>query len=139
MALTQKQALFIAAYQLDPNATNAALKAGYSSKSADQIGSRMIRQPKILAEIEQWRAEKRQDLTKDDFIDKAMGVYETLDNVEANKPRFLEIAGKTLGYLGGNGEVRPTQVNLTQINVNATGTKGINDLWQATRDLLGND
>jgi len=40
--LTQKQRLFVAAYTREANATRAAIAAGYSAKTAQQAGSRLL-------------------------------------------------------------------------------------------------
>lgn len=47
--LTAKQRRFVEAY--DGNATQAAIAAGYSEKTAEVIGHENLRKPKILAEI----------------------------------------------------------------------------------------
>ena len=40
--LTEKQQRFVEEYLIDLNATQAAIRAGYSAKTADQQGSRML-------------------------------------------------------------------------------------------------
>jgi len=47
LALTNKQKRFIAEYLVDFNATQAAIRAGYSEKSAYSIGSENLRKPEI--------------------------------------------------------------------------------------------
>lgn len=42
MALTDKQQRFVAEYLVDRNATQAAMRAGYSEKTAQQQGSRLL-------------------------------------------------------------------------------------------------
>ena len=42
MSLTPKQARFVAEYLVDTNATQAAIRAGYSSKTADVQGPRLL-------------------------------------------------------------------------------------------------
>ncbi len=51
MALTQKQKAFIEEYLIDRNATQAAIRAGYSKKSARQVGSENLSKPYILEVI----------------------------------------------------------------------------------------
>jgi phage terminase small subunit len=46
-ALTARQALFIAEYLKDFNATQAAIRAGYSKRSARSIGSELLTNPDI--------------------------------------------------------------------------------------------
>lgn len=51
--LTPKQSLFIKEYLIDLNATQAAIRAGYSKKTAEIIGHENIRKPKIAAAIQE--------------------------------------------------------------------------------------
>ena len=53
MPLTAKQARFVAEYQVDLNATQAAIRAGYSPTSAHVTASRMLSDAKIRAAVEQ--------------------------------------------------------------------------------------
>ena len=45
--LTQRKALFVAEYRKDLNATKAAIRAGYSPKTANQAGARLLVDVKI--------------------------------------------------------------------------------------------
>jgi phage terminase small subunit len=59
--LTAKQEMFIQEYMVDLNATQAAIRAGYSEKTAKSIGQENLTKPAIRARIEelqQKRAEK---------------------------------------------------------------------------------
>lgn len=49
--LTNKQQMFILEYLKDLNATQAAIRAGYSKKTAMTIGGENLRKPQIQAEI----------------------------------------------------------------------------------------
>jgi phage terminase small subunit len=51
MALTNKQKAFIDEYLVDFNATQAAIRAGYSEKSAYSIGWENLRKPEIIEAI----------------------------------------------------------------------------------------
>jgi len=51
MALTQKQGLFVDEYLIDLNATQAAIRAGYSKKTAGQIGDENLKKPQIAQAI----------------------------------------------------------------------------------------
>lgn len=50
-ALTPKQERFVAEYLIDLNATQAAIRAGYSVRTAEKIGSENLYKPEIAAEI----------------------------------------------------------------------------------------
>lgn len=58
--LTAKQARFVDEYMLDLNATQAAIRAGYSEKTAQEIGAENLSKPIIAAEIERRRAYRSQ-------------------------------------------------------------------------------
>lgn len=62
MALTDKQRLFCDEYLIDLNATQAAIRAGYSEKTARKIGSENLSKPDIRAYIEIRLAEKEDAL-----------------------------------------------------------------------------
>ncbi len=57
MKLTVKQQRFVDEYLIDLNATQAAIRAGYSSNSAEQQGSTLLRNPKVRAHIDSRMAE----------------------------------------------------------------------------------
>ncbi len=67
MALTPKQKRFVAEYLVDLNATAAAIRAGYSKKTAEVIGYENLRKPQIEAAINQAirEREKRTEITQD--------------------------------------------------------------------------
>lgn len=52
MSLNAKQKIFVAEYLVDGNATRAAKAAGYSAKTAGQMGFENLKKPEIAAEIE---------------------------------------------------------------------------------------
>lgn len=54
--LTLKQRRFIEEYLRDPNATQAAMKAGYSAKTAESIGGENLRKPRIAKILEEREA-----------------------------------------------------------------------------------
>lgn len=49
--MTPKQTRFIAEYLIDLNATQAAIRAGYSAKTASSIGEELLRKPEIAAAV----------------------------------------------------------------------------------------
>ena len=68
--LTRKQRLFVAEYLVDLNATQAAIRAGYSAKTAGWIGPQLLGKTHIAAEIEKAMAnrEKRTLVTADAVV-----------------------------------------------------------------------
>lgn len=53
MKLTAKQAAFVREYLVDLNATQAAIRAGYSSHRADAIGYENLRKPELARAIQE--------------------------------------------------------------------------------------
>lgn len=69
-ALTPRQAAFVREYLVDLNATQAAIRAGYSEKTAYRTGADNLRKPQIaeaVAAAQSERAERLQ-LTADDVL-----------------------------------------------------------------------
>lgn len=54
--LTPKQARFVDEYLIDLNATQAAIRAGYSEKTADKIGSQLLGKTRVLEAIQKGQA-----------------------------------------------------------------------------------
>ena len=71
MKLTPKQARFVQEYLIDLNAAQAAIRAGYSAKTARVIGHENLIKPDIAAAIEKAMAERaeRTELTADWVVD----------------------------------------------------------------------
>lgn len=70
MALTEKQKRFADEYLIDLNATQAALRAGYSKKTAYSIGQENLKKPEIQTYIQerQKEREKRTEITQDQVL-----------------------------------------------------------------------
>ena len=68
--LTPRQAAFIQNYLIDLNATQAAIRAGYSERTARSQGQRLLTNVDIAAEIEAAQAERaeRLEVTQDDVV-----------------------------------------------------------------------
>lgn len=70
MGLRGKQGLFVAEYLKDLNGKQAAIRAGYSPRSAESTASTILRNPKVqaaIAEAQQRRSE-RIELKADDIV-----------------------------------------------------------------------
>lgn len=68
--LTAKQQRFVDEYLIDLNATQAAIRAGYSEKTAFSIGTENLRKPLIQKAIQQRKQarEQRTEITQDRVI-----------------------------------------------------------------------
>ena len=56
--LTKKQERFVYEYLIDLNATQAAIRSGYSKKSAYSIGFENLKKPEIIEAIQRASAER---------------------------------------------------------------------------------
>ncbi len=70
MALTSKQKRFIDEYLIDLNATQAAIRAGYSEKTAAEQGARLLINVKVQKEIQKRMRDReiRTEVTQDEVI-----------------------------------------------------------------------
>lgn len=70
MALTEKQKRFVDEYLVDLNATQAALRAGYSEKTAYSIGQENLKKPEIQLRLQerQKAREGRTEITQDKVL-----------------------------------------------------------------------
>lgn len=59
-ALTPKQSAFVREYLIDLNGTKAAIRAGYSKKSADEIAAQLMKRPHVKAAVEAAIAKRSQ-------------------------------------------------------------------------------
>lgn len=69
--LTEKQKRFVAEYLIDLNATQAAIRAGYSAKTAKSVGSENLTKPDIAAAIAkfQQKVAKKAEITVHSLAD----------------------------------------------------------------------
>lgn len=85
--LTPKQRKFVDEYLIDLNATQAAIRAGYSKKTANRIASENLSKPVIQAAIEARRAELAENtgITPEKVIAElaAIGFSNIIDIIEA--------------------------------------------------------
>ncbi len=79
--LTEKQQRFVEEYLIDLNATQADVRAGYSAKTADQQGSRMLANVKVQQEIGERMAERS----------RRIGVNQDRVVVELSKIAFVKM------------------------------------------------
>jgi phage terminase small subunit len=105
--VTLRQRRFIAEYLIDCNATQAAIRAGYSSKTATATASRLLTNVDLKHAIEtaQTAAERRNNLTVDWVLGELQGSYRrALEQGKLSAAnRALELLGKHLGMFDGRG------------------------------------
>lgn len=68
--LTDKQRRFVSEYLIDLNATQAAIRAGYSAKTAGRIGGENVQKPEIQKAISEaiLKRQERTELTAEEVI-----------------------------------------------------------------------
>lgn len=58
-----KKAKFFEYWTVDQNGTKAAIRAGYSEKTAAQQASRLLKDPEVAAAVEQWKKQQHEERT----------------------------------------------------------------------------
>ena len=99
--ITGKQQKFIEEYLVDLNATQAAIRAGYSAKWADRQAHKLIENSRVSARVREAieARSKRTEVTQDDVI---VGLLEAIEKAYEMKQsmaavKSLELLGKHLG------------------------------------------
>lgn len=112
--LTQKQQRFVDEYIISGNATQAAIKAGYSKRSAQQTGAENLLKPVIKAELDRRNAEIKSAKTADmqevmeylasvmrgeqtESVATAKGIYSDVPVSAKDRIKAAELIGKRHG------------------------------------------
>lgn len=94
--MTPKQVLFVQEYLVDLNATQAAMRAGYSEKTAYSMGQENLKKPEIAAAIAAAQSErsKRTEVTADRVLQEyaALAFYDPADIAAAAIDEPADIA-----------------------------------------------
>jgi hypothetical protein len=102
--LTGKRAAFVAEYLLDYNATQAAIRAGYSVKTAQEQGSRLSCNVMVAEAIAAAQADRseRLGLTVDDVVARLTAIIngEASGVRTSDRLRAIELLGRHLGMFG---------------------------------------
>lgn len=74
--LTDKQKMFVQEYLVDMNATRAAVRAGYSERNADKIGSELLGKTGVAEAIQRAveRRSKRTEISQDRVVRELAGI-----------------------------------------------------------------
>lgn len=144
MALNPKQSQFVKEYLIDFNALGAAIRAGYSQKTAGQIGHRLLKNVEIqkgLAKAQEERSE-RTGITADYVLTSLKNVAERCqqlepvldkDGKEIGEYTFRDSgANKALELLGKNLKLFTDKIELRVI-------KSLDDLTPEEIDALAAD
>ena len=104
-ALTPKQERFIDEYLVDLNATQAAIRAGYSAANADKIGSQLLGKTRVAEAVARAKADRsaRVGLTQDRVLEELAAV------AFARMPDFAEWGTGSQMSLKHSAELTPGQ------------------------------
>ena len=106
--LTAKQSRFVEEYLIDLNATQAAIRAGYSQRTAYSQGQRLLKHVEVAAVIERASAElsERTGFAAEDTVH-AIGriAYDTETHL-GYRLKALELLGRHFGIFVQKSEVR---------------------------------
>lgn len=134
MSLTPKQARFAEEYLVDLNATQAAIRAGYSAKTASEQAARLLVNVKVSAVIQEQRAKvsertartvadimadigRVRDNAMQEVLDTETGASVMVSHKDALKA--LELEGKRLGafvdkvdHSNADGSLKPSIIRI---------------------------
>lgn len=113
--LNDRQMRFVQEYLIDLNATQAAIRAGYSAKTAYSLGQRVLKNDEVQREIQKAQ-EKRSQRTR---VTQDMVLQELAKIAFSNGTEFSQVVTEEREDEGGN--IVPVQV------VRHTDTKDLDD------------
>ena len=99
MPLNERRQRFVAEYLKDPNATQAAIRAGYSEKTAIAQGSRLLTFVDVQEAIDKGRKRlaERSEITQERILSRLWEMAEDPETPHVSRVRSYELAGKHLG------------------------------------------
>lgn len=111
--LNAKQKQFCQEYLIDLNATQAAIRAGYSRKTANQQGARLLTKVGVQAELQKLmgKREERTEITQD------MVVNELAKIGFANIGDFVRVTSKGDPFIDLSGMTRDQSAALSEVTV----------------------
>lgn len=113
--MTPKQAAFAREYAIDKNATQAAIRAGYSAKTAKQQGQRLLTKVDVRAEVERTLAAsaERVELTVASISTRLLAIADKAEAMDG--PSALNVSRQCLMDAAKlNGLVVDTQETVTR-------------------------
>lgn len=100
MKLTAKQQMFVKEYLVDLNATQAAIRAGYSAKTARQIGEENLSKPDVAAavKVEMDKRAQKTEITAEEVLKSIKRIAALAEASEEYGPALKgqELLGKHL-------------------------------------------
>lgn len=127
--LTAKQQQFVKEYLVDLNATQAAIRAGYSQKNADKIGSELLGKTRVAQAVQEAmdKRSEKVEITADYVLSTIKETVEKCKQEEQHQAVFkgCELLGKHLKLFTEKTEVsgingKPIESKWTVEFINAT-------------------
>lgn len=117
--LTAKQQRFVDEYLIDLNATQAAIRAGYSKKTAGQIGDENLKKPEIASAVKKAmeKREKRTEITQDRVLQE----YAKLAFLDPR--RFYDEDGNLIPVHKLDGDVAAALAGMDVAEINVEGVQ----------------
>jgi len=114
--LTAKQEKFVQEYLLDLNATQAAIRAGYSEKTAGSIGKENLQKPQIAEAIQK----RRGKLAEKTEVTQERIVAELAKIGFSNLEDYLDVGENGLAQVNLKNVTRDQFAALSEVNVEST-------------------
>lgn len=105
--MNPRQTRFAKEYAVDHNATQAAIRAGYSPKTAGQHANRLLKNVQIQKAIQSAdnQTTQRIELTQVTVLNGLLDIAKNEDNTTSARVRAFELLGKHQGMFGDRIEV----------------------------------
>ena len=114
--MTPKQQRFVEEYLVDLNATQAAIRSGYSPRTAKAIGHENLTKPDVSTAIAeaQFQRSMRTEITADWVVKELVSTYQ-----EARTLKHLPAANQSLQLLGKHLAMFSDRIEITDIRARA--------------------
>ncbi len=118
MALSTRQARFVAEFLIDNNATQAAIRSGYSKKGATVRGSELLANRNVAKEINKGKMQMQERLnyTADEWRRDTMRLRELSEKTSdlSNALKAQDMLGKSLGIYSEGRDLTSSDGSMTQ-------------------------
>ena len=120
MALTAKQKMFVSEYLIDLNATQAAIRAGYSEKTADRIGPELLGKTCVDKAIQGAMEErsKRTNITADKVLNEIASI--AFDDISNYLEFFTDAEGNVRTVIKDSRTINTK--NISEVSCGKDGT-----------------
>ncbi len=132
---TPKQQRFVEEYLVDPNAAQAAIRAGYSAKTAKEIGYENLTKPHIQVAIQEAKAERSartqvsQDLVIEEYARLAFLDPRKFFNADGSLKHITKLDDDSAAALAS------MEINLVRVDQNTESSTAKIKFWDKSRNL----